>query len=134
MTWSTMTAATREERLKIFEANWGRDFGWFVELGGCRLAALTDPRFEDMFWDSYAVARLAESEQEREAIYTKAFWDQPGLVFRNRVTGEVTSHAFRGGQTPTRHCSRITMRGLYSSLQPTILERVLLWFRRRSRR
>ncbi len=129
-----MTAAERAERLKVFEANYGRDFGWFVEKGGLRVAALTEPRFEDMFWYSYIVEPLAENSAEAEAIFTEDFWAEPGLTFRNRVTGEVVSSAFRGGGIPTKVSPRIMMRGLYTSMEPTAFERVLLWLRRRKLR
>lgn len=95
---------------------------------------LTDPRFEDMFWYSYVVETLAETPAEREAIFTKDFWAQPGLTFRNRVTGEVAPNAFSGGGVPTKDSPRITMRALYTSMQPTAFERGLLWLRRRRRR
>jgi hypothetical protein len=129
-----MTAAEREERLKVFEANYGRDFGWFVERDGRKLAALTDPRFEDMFWVSYAVEPLGETPGERDAVFTKDFWEPPGLTFRNRVTSEVIPSAFHAGSGPTRDRPRVIMRGLYTSMEPTAFERVLLWFRRRRRR
>jgi hypothetical protein len=125
----TVTVSERERRLRIFEADGGRGFGWFVEKDGRRLAALSDPRFEDMFWYSYDVEPLGETDAERAAVFTKELWHQPGLVYRNRVTGEVAPHAFPGGGVPTKGAPRIWMRALYTSLTPTMLERVLLWFR-----
>jgi hypothetical protein len=123
----------RKDRLGLFEADYGRDFGWFVEKDGRLVAALVAPRFEDMFWYSYVVEPVGETGVDREAIFTAAFWAQPGLVYRNRVTGEVATHAFPGGASPTPDNPRIMMRALHTSQRPTLLERALLWFRRRRR-
>jgi hypothetical protein len=48
----------RERRLRIFETNYGREAGWYVEHAGRRVALLTAPRFEEMFWDSYRIEPL----------------------------------------------------------------------------
>ena len=126
--------SARRERLRLFEADYGREFGWFVERDGRRLAALVDPRFEEMFWYSYAVEPLATDAGERAAIFREEFWRQPGLVYRNRVTGEVAPNAFAGGAPTTMQNPRVLVRALHASLRPTILERALLWLRGRRRR
>lgn len=128
-----MTAADRHRRRQLLDANYGRDFGWFVEKDGRRLAALTDARFEDMFWDSYAVEPLAGTESERETVFTAAFWLQPELVFRNRVTSDVAHNAFQGGPAPTRERPRVWMRSLYISLDESALARFLARRRWRKR-
>lgn len=127
-------ASMREQRLRIFEADFGREFGWYVEIDGRRTAELTDPRFEDMFWFNYAVTSLAEDEPTRAAIFTAAFWQRTDLVYRNRVTGEMVPNAFQGGAAQSRERPRVSMRALYSSLTPTGVEEMLLWFRRLKRR
>jgi hypothetical protein len=129
-----MSGREGKSRLETFEADYGRDFGWFVEKDDRRVASLADARFEDMFWYSYAVEPLSESAAEREAVFTAEFWAQTGIVYRNRATGEVAPHAFSGGPTPTEERPRILMRALLSSQQPTVLERALLWIRRFPRR
>lgn len=109
-------------------------FGWYVELGGRRVAELTDPKPEDMFWVSYAVSSLPEDEPTRNAVFADEFWKRPDLVYRNRVTGEVPPNAFQGGPPPSNERPRVAMRALYSSLTPSRYERLLLWLRRRRRR
>ena len=116
-------------RLRLFEADYGRDFGWFVEKDGRRIAALTDPRFEDMFWYSYAVEPLGDAE--RKQIFAPHFWDQPDLIYRYRVTDEVVPNAFPAGAAPTEQNPRVWMRALHTAQRPTIVERVLMWIRRR---
>ena len=129
-----MPGGEGKSRLETFEADYGRDFGWFVEKDDRRVAVLTDARFEDMFWYSYAVEPLGKNAAEQEAVFAAEFWAQPGLVYRNRATGEIAPDAFPGGPTPTKERPRISMRALLSSQQPTALERALLWVRRRLRR
>jgi hypothetical protein len=124
-----VTSNERYARLALFEANYGREFGWFVEKDGVVLAALTDPRFEDMFWYSYDVEPVAQRPAQGEAVFTAEFWNQPGLVFRNRVTGEVADGAFPGPLVGRR----VSMQRLHTAARPTFVERVLLWIRRRTR-
>ena len=41
--------------LAVVKANHGRDFGWLIERNGVVLGQLTDERFADQFWSSYAL-------------------------------------------------------------------------------
>jgi hypothetical protein len=120
----------RSDRLRTFEADYGRDFGWFVETGGATVVALVDPQRVELFWYSYRVEPV-EGTALPEAVFAASFWHEGGLVFRNRSTGEVARNAFAGGETPTRERPRLLMRGLSTSLQPTLIERMILWYRRR---
>lgn len=122
----------RRDRLRIFEGGYGRDFGWFVEQDGATVAVLVDPYWEDMFWHSYRVEPV-EGAALPEVVFAASYWHEGGLVFRNRFSREVARNAFAGGETPTRERPRVWMRGLYSSLRPTVIERVILWYRRRRR-
>jgi hypothetical protein len=122
---------TREQRLRIFEAaDYGRSFGWFVEQDGHQLATLTEPRFEDMFWYSYKVTPLTEDE----TVFTKEFWNQDGLVFRNMVLDKVAPNAFPAmSASPSKENPRVRMRGLYLWIsEPTLFEKFLLWRRRKN--
>lgn len=123
----------RSDRLRTFEADYGRDFGWFVEKDGATLVVLVEPRHEDMFWCSYRVDPV-EGHELPDVVFSSAVWHEGALVFRNRVTGEVARYAFAGGTTPTREHPRVLMRGLHSVLRPTLLERIMLWHRRRRAR
>jgi hypothetical protein len=123
---------TRSDRLRTFQADYGRDFGWFVEQkDGTTVAALVDPQREDQFWYSYRVEPV-EGEALPEVVFDAGFWHACDLDFRNRVTGEVVRTAFAGGMTPTRERPRVLMRALHTSLHPTLLEMVILWRRRRN--
>jgi hypothetical protein len=122
---------TREQRLRIFEADYGRSLGWFVEHNGRQLATLTDPRFEDMFWYSYKVTPLTEDD----SIFTKEFWAQNELTFRNMAVNEIAANAFPAmNASPTKESPRLRMRALHLWISgPTLLEKFLLWRRRRNR-
>lgn len=123
------TALKQADRLRVFESDYGRDFGWFVEKEGTVVAVLVDHEREDMFWDSYRV-EPGEGTSLPEGVFTPEFWHSGGLTFRNRVTGEIAVNAFSGGTTATREHPRVIMRGLYSDLRPALLERIILWYRR----
>lgn len=122
----------RSERLRMFESNYGRDFGWFVEKHGARVAALVEPQREDQFWHSYRVEPV-DGDGLPEAVFAIEFWRAGDLAFRNRATGEIVRDAFAGGTIPTRERPRVAMRGLYSRIMPTLLDRIILRFRRRRR-
>ena len=103
------------KRLTIWETNYGRDAGWILERGGRPIAILSDPRYEDMFWDSYKLEIVAEDPELRARIATKEFWDEPlteGLVYRNRLLGDTANHPFAAA-SPFPEPGRILMRGLY---------------------
>ncbi|MBL8941956.1 MAG: hypothetical protein JNK45_02360 [Myxococcales bacterium] len=120
------------DRLRTFESNYGREFGWFLEKDGEIVAALVEPRHEDQFWHSYKVEPV-DAGSLPAIIFDPEFWHTGHLVFRNRETGEVVRGALAGGTIPTRERPRVTMRALYSHLRPTLIERVTLWLRRRQR-
>src|SRR5262249_14737196 len=84
-------------RLRIWETNYGRSCGWVIERDGQAIAVLTEPRFEDMFWDSYRMEIVAEDPELRARLRTKEFWaraEGEGLVWRNREFGEMAEFAF----------------------------------------
>jgi hypothetical protein len=57
----------RRRRLPIFASYCGRQGGWFVEYQGRCLAALTDPRFVDMFWDSYRIEIVTDDPRRHSS-------------------------------------------------------------------
>jgi hypothetical protein len=121
----------RRRRLALFETNYGRQAGWYVERAGQRVALLLGPRFEEMFWDSYRVEPLVDDPEERRRIRSdRQWWHQRGLVFRNREFEAVADSAFAAGQVFTEG-GRVLMRGLYFGIEPpTCWERVVMWVRR----
>jgi hypothetical protein len=118
-------------RLRILETDYGRETGWLVELAGTPVALLTDPRCEDMFWDSYRLEPLTEDPELRKQLFTKAFWDEfPRLTFRSREFGDVVPDAWPAGDVFTRD-GRVTMRCLYLVVRaPWPWEWPILWWRR----
>jgi hypothetical protein len=122
----------RRWRVTLFETNYGRQAGWYVERGGRRVALLLDPRFEEMFWDSYRVQPLVDDPEERRRILSsREWWRQSELVFRNRQIDAVADTAFAGGRVFTDD-GRVLMRGLHFGIgPPDCWERAVLWLRRR---
>jgi hypothetical protein len=123
---------TRRLRLELFETDYGRTAGWYVERAGQPVAVLLDPRFEDMFWDSYQVEPLVDDPNERSRIQCdQRWWHQRGLVFRNRYFGAAADTAFAAGDVFTED-GRVIVRGLYfRGADPDSWERIVMWARRR---
>jgi hypothetical protein len=124
-------------RLRIWETNYGRDAGWFIERRGQIIAVLTDPRWEDMFWDSYRIDITTEDPELRPLLQTEAFWakaESEPLVWRNREFGEVAEFAFPA-LAPFPEPGRLMMRALYLSIaEPWPWDSLVLWFRTWRRR
>jgi hypothetical protein len=117
-------------RLRVFETNYGRDAGWFVERDGRCVAVLTHCRSVDMFWDSYSVEWVTDDPAERRALESieDGVWCAGRLQFRNREIGEAAEFAFAAG--PPRD-GVVVMRGLYLMRSgPWPWECLLLWLRR----
>ena len=123
-----MASDLRGWRLRVFQTNYARGGGWYVESDGRQLALLTDPRSEEMFWDSYAVEPLADDSAERERIGSDpSWWLRPGLEFRSREFGVVAPTAFVAGCVFSG-AGRVLMRALYLYIgPPTMWER--FWLR-----
>jgi hypothetical protein len=102
-------------RLQIWETDYGRDCGWVIEREGKPIAVLTEPRYEEMFWDSYRMEIVADDPELRAQMLTAEFWaraEAEGLVWRNREFGEVAQFAFPA-LAPFPEPGRLLMRGLY---------------------
>jgi hypothetical protein len=122
-----------QRRLRIWETDYGRESGWFIERQGQRIAVLTEPRWEEMFWDSYRMQIVTDDLALRQQLLTKEFWlkaEMEGLVWRNREFDEVAECAFPA-LSPFPEPGRLMMRGLYLPLrQPWPWDWVLLRLRR----
>ena len=123
-------ANARERRLQIFESNYGRDAGWYVEHEGRRIAELTDPRPADMFWFSYKIDPLVEDPGQRaDLLDSRLHWDQCDFVFRNRAFDQTASGFVAAAQPPFEN-GRALMHGLYLNIgHPSFWERFLLLLR-----
>jgi hypothetical protein len=126
--FALMAPDLRRWRLGVFQTNYGRAGGWYVERDGRQMALLTGPRFEEMFWVSYAVEPLIDDPVERERIGSDpSWWLPPGLEFRSREFGILAPNAF------VALCvfsgpGRVLIRALYLHIgEPTTWER--FWLR-----
>ncbi len=123
-----------DQRLRIWETNCGRDAGWVIERQGETIALLTDPRFEDTFWDSYRMEIVTATADLRQRMQTVEFWslaESEGLVWRSREFGEVANGAFPA-LSPFPEPGRLSMRELYLPIAaPLWWDRLVLWWRRR---
>ncbi len=133
--FALMSPVLRRWRLRVFQTNYGREAGWYVESDGRRCALLTGPRFEEMFWESYAVEPLADDPDERQRIVgDPEWWLGRELKFRNREFDILAPTAFVAGCV---FCEpgRVLMRALYLYIgPPTTWERLWLWWLSRRQR
>lgn len=124
-----MKRTERERRLRIFETNYGREAGWYVEHRGRRIARLTAPRCEEMFWVSYRIEPLTEGPEETQLLTSPEGWLNGEFVFRSCEFGEIAEDAFPAGG-PFCEDHRVVMRGPYIGIgRPSVWERLLLWCR-----
>lgn len=129
----------QERRLRLFESDYGIGTGWFIEDAGRRVALLTDPRGEDMFWISYRIEPLTGDPAERERIlHDPQFWlrdfFERELVCRNAAFGDPAKWPIPAGN-PFPEPGRVSMRALYlDQSPPTRWERFLLSRRKKRRR
>ncbi len=119
----------RETRWKTFTGDRGRDFGWDVLVDGLHVATLTAPEPVDMFWVGYRVEPKGGAFRDDEPLRFVEGWSRPGVLYRNRETGEIVTGAFAGGEPQADASSHIAMRALHSRLVPTWSERFRLWLR-----
>jgi hypothetical protein len=125
------------QRLRIWETNYGRDAGWLIERRGEVVAVLTDPRWEDMFWDGYRMEVVTSHPELRRRLQSAEFWaaaESEGLVWRSREFGEVADGAFPA-LSPFPEPGRLTMRRLYLPIgEPWPWDWLVLWWRCRGQR
>jgi hypothetical protein len=123
-------------RLRVWETNYGREPGWLVERDGQPIAQLTEPRFEEMFWDSYRLDILTDDAELHRQMLTEEFWNKAEserLVWRSREFGEQAPSAFPSA-APFPEPGRLMIRGLYLPIgAPSLFDRAVLWLRRQFR-
>jgi len=121
-------ATDRALRLRLARANWGGRAGWFVEWRGQRVALLTDPKWEEMFWISYLITPLTNEPAVRALMEQPDFWGSEDVLFRDREIDFVAPFAF--GALAGPRSGRIAMRGLYFNLRLTWFDRLVLFYER----
>ena len=119
-------------RLRIWETDLGRDAGWVVERQGKPIAALSDRRWEDMFWESYRMEIVTEDRRMREEMLTDGFWSKAeveGIVWRSKEFDDVAPGAYPA-LSPFPDPGRLKMRGLYLRIgDPWPWDWVVMWIR-----
>ncbi len=124
------------ERLEIWEANYGRSKGWFVEKSGQRIAELRYLQTPDMFWDLYETTITTSDPTLRQRMLTAEFWEREAyedLGWRNSYFDFYTQFA-----APVLHkvesSDKIILQIRYLYIQnigfPKMHEKALLWWRK----
>jgi hypothetical protein len=96
----------------LAESNYGRNFGWYIELNGEIIGELIKCRFEDMFWDSYEII-------PKDSIHEKILFDSDKILehpfkFKNKRLDEYAENAFLAGdQNLLLTKKRLVVRALY---------------------
>jgi hypothetical protein len=130
------TNPSYERRLCLWETNYGRECGWQIERNGAIIATLSDPRYEDMFWESYRMEVTTDDPILRDRLHTKKFWAQAEtekVRWRNLKFLELAEFAFPG-MSPFPEPGRLIMRGLYLPIDPPKLyDKIILAIRRWTR-
>ncbi len=110
--------------------------GWFVEVDGCRVAELTQPRgqVDTPHWLSYVIVPLTDDPRLREQLLTLEFWHSGRAEFRSRRFGVLAAGVLVGGTPPCPDTHRIIARGFHVHLDPgrSLVERFVGLFKRRS--
>ena len=123
-----MVSVDVETRLRIVESDYGREFGWYVERDGRRLAALTEPAYADMFWVRYCVEPVSQSADTLDALFEDAYWCSPKYVFRSRQFSDCVVEGM--GPVDPGRC-HATLRFLYIVPSFSRWERVRYFWRLR---
>ena len=116
-----LTAATLESRLRMVEANYGRD------------GRLTEPTFAERFWVRYRLEPTSQAEDVTKALFEDIHWCSPKYAFRSRQFPQHCVDAFGPVDPDHRH---VALQGLYLNPPFTWQERVRccwrLWSARRT--
>ena len=119
-------------KLKVWESDYGRQNGWIVEKNSKPVALLTDPEYVDMFWVSYQIELIDQSENLVSQMQTQDFWNEfhsKGFVLRNRT---IPSFEKSDMVLVSMHESvgRVSFRSLHIHINsPTIFDGLLLMAR-----
>jgi hypothetical protein len=88
---------------------------WFVERDGRAYARLTRPSYVDTYREAWQVEPLVEAESERTFLFSKEFWDDRKVTFREPLTGVTVTDAVAVDTTPTNASPLAVVRGLSAS-------------------
>lgn len=95
----------RTRRLLSFHSDHLRDYGWYVELDGRRIAKLTAPIWIEthQFWHAYRLCPLTRDATMVGRILDNGFWGEEfrHMIYRSRLTRVATGGALPGGSGPS---------------------------------
>jgi len=102
----------RKDNIELKKSNWGRSFGWYVELNGEKIGELSYNEFEDMFWVSYKIIPYQGYEKQ---ILDFQNWQACRFKFLNKHYPQYADGAFSGGSNIRKIENEyiISMRALY---------------------
>jgi hypothetical protein len=77
----------------IYRCDFGREYGWFVEWQGKRVAELIDPAWDwnSQFWHEYVLVPLTDEPAEVAELNSPEFWHR-NLTYENRKYGNRVTH------------------------------------------
>lgn len=109
----------------LFNSNYGKEYGWFIELDNEIIGELKNPKPVDMFWEAYEIIPL----KGKKAIFVNSHstWNNPKLKFKNKTMDEYALHAYPSIPFNPENSMNgiVNMRGLYL-LPQGILESFLI--------
>ena len=112
--------------MNLKKSNYGRDYGWFIELDNEVIGELIDCQFIEMFWDSYLVK--ATSIGSQKILLNPKYWEECKFKFRNKETNDYVE-SFGGVDSTTDFCSgkskRISMRSLYLKRKTNFFTKII---------
>ncbi len=98
---------------ELKRSNFGRKFGWLIELEGEIIGELTDYEFSDMFWDSYSV--IPKNEKWARLLFSPNFWYENDFKFKNKHYNIYVVNAVPKVGSKLKSDKRIEIRALYIS-------------------
>lgn len=99
---------------ELKDSNYGREYGWWIELNGKVLGELVKVKQEDMFWDSYEIKSIKPEHVKQ--LFDSDLWDNHKFIFRNKKFNKYAKSPFPAGlgkHINLGQGNRISMRGLY---------------------
>lgn len=98
----------------LLKSNFGREYGWILELNGHPVAELDDCHHDDMFWYSYRIT--CRSKDDQAIAFNPVHWEKNEFKFVNRITGDRVDQVIAGNAPDYITNGRVLLRGL--SLTP----------------
>ncbi|NLE03237.1 MAG: hypothetical protein GX638_00340, partial [Crenarchaeota archaeon] len=95
--------------MELLKSNFGREYGWILELNGHPVAELDDCRHDDMFWYSYRIT--CRSKDDQAIAFNSVHWEKNEFKFVNRITGDRVDQVIAGNAPDYISNGRVLLRG-----------------------